>query len=341
MTTRIEDISISSFERVVSVLNEEVGLHGYIAIHNTKLGPGLGGIRYKPYSSNEEALQDVLELAHAMTLKSSLAGINFGGGKGVILAPEDRNRVEIYAAFGEAVEQLNGMYIAVGDVGTTMDDLKEVQKSTTFCAGTENDSGIPTAEGLFHAISAYCEIYNINLEDLSVALSGLGKVGFHLAKLLKEQQVFLTLCDILQDVRQQFNTLSEEKGWAPSQWVSPSELHRTPCEVYSPCSLGHVLNRVSRKELNCNAIIGSANNQLEDLETARWLHNHGTLYLPDFLVNAGGVIAIAMEIENTMEELDERLIGIGERVFEVITNDVGLSALDMARSIAWERIESA
>lgn len=340
MTTRIEDISINDFERVVSVTDTDYGLNAYIAIHDTTLGPGLGGVRCMNYHSREEALKDALELAQAMTLKSSLAGINYGGAKAVILDNPFNDRASLYRCLGSAVQQLGGTYIAVGDVGTSTDDLKTMNEMTKYVAGTELDSGIPTARGVLYAIRAYCDHYSIHPEDLLISISGLGKVGSHLAQLLATQHSDLIVADVFESTVGEVTNKLLSMGLGLPGRVAPNESHRVPCEIFSPCALGHVLNRITRKELNCNAVIGCANNQLAEMETARFLYRSGIFYAPDFLVNAGGVIALAMEIEHMMEQLEDRLIGIGERLSDLLyeTHDLPVT---LATDWAEDRIDNA
>lgn len=342
MTTRITDIVHTGFERVVKVENEEAHLYGFVAVHNTNLGPGLGGIRCTRYPTGDAALADVLELASAMTLKSSLAGINYGGGKSVMMYLDGMNRVAAYSALGEVVDRLDGIYLAVGDVGTSTDDLKVVQQHTRHCYGADLDSGIPTAEGLQYALMEYCDFYSINYKDLTVSISGLGKVGGHLAKLLAQNGAELTLADVsspmIEALLVYFSSRLHLK--MPKFLYGEGLAHQRACEVFSPCALGHEVNKDSRMELNCNAVIGSANNPLDSLETARFLHNRGILYLPDFLVNAGGVIALACEIEDRMEDLPDMLSTIGDRVEDLLYEEGAASPLTIATKMAWDRVDN-
>lgn len=337
MLTQLKDIKVPGFERVVSVTHDNAGLFGFIAVHNTKLGPALGGIRYKEYSMGNDAIQDVCDLARAMTNKNALANINYGGGKAVIMkhgGPQDR--VEIYKAMGEAVEQLGGTYICCEDVGTVTADLYNVLETTKHCAGTKSDSGIATAAGLFHVFRTYCEWIEAEYTDVTVTISGLGKVGFRLAERLCAAGFPLKVTDLIDYTVETFC-----RDHTKTDRAYTNTAHQEACEIYSPCALGGTINRYTRRELNCNAIIGSANNQLDMNETARYLHRKGILYFPDYLVNAGGVVALAAELDGQMENLDYYLEMIGDRA-GIILRDAQYDErplLDIANEMVWETLE--
>lgn len=340
MSTKIVDIKQDGFERVVEVRNDKVGLYGYVAIHNLFLGPALGGIRYKEYNAGSYALRDVCELACAMTKKNSLANINYGGGKAVIIKHSSpQNREDVYKAMGEAIEQLNGLYICCEDMGTVTQDLYSILETTKHCTGTKSNSGISTAEGLFYVFETYCSCEEIKLSDITVTVVGLGKVGWALAELLYLAGVSLNVSDIDDDRMIKF---WREHNPNKNNYISPLGVaHQEGCEVYSPCAVGGILNRHSRQDLNCNAIIGSANNQLDTKETARWLHKRGILYFPDYLVNAGGVIALAAELDNQMDNLNYSLWMIGERSQEIrrLAESQHRSLFEVTENLAFERLK--
>jgi glutamate dehydrogenase/leucine dehydrogenase len=340
MATELIDLQIDGFERVVKVANEAAGLLGYIAVHNTKFGPGLGGIRYKEYNTELQALNDVTSLAQAMTNKNALANLSFGGAKGVIIkVPTSTPRRDTYRAMGEAVEQLGGSYICCEDVGTVTQDLFDILQTTRYCSGTKMDSGIATAKGLFHVFKAYCMWEEMELSDITVTVAGLGKVGSVLANLLFEEGTTLNLTDI--DFRLLTN-FWQAHGPEKNSRLDHISAHEVGCEVYSPCALGGILNRTTRKELNCNAVIGSANNQLDSHETGRYLHKRGILYLPDYLVNAGGVIAVATEIQDEIDNLDLYLGKIGERARHVVRESeaTGFMPLVVTEEMVRERLSA-
>lgn len=338
MTTQMTDLSIDGFERVVRVHNDQAGLLGFIAIHNTRLGPGLGGIRYKEYIMGNHALEDVCGLAKAMTNKNSLANINYGGGKAVMLKLHNSvPRADTYRAMGEAVQQLGGTYVCCEDVGTVTQDLYNVLETTQYCSGTQSDSGVATAAGLMHVFRVYCEWEDIPLSGLTIAIAGLGKVGKSLAQSLLEAGASLRLADIDHDLVINFCRMHNLDH---AQCVPPDLIAETPCEIYSPCALGGIINRKTRQVLNCNAILGCANNQLDRSETARFLHKRGITYFPDYLVNAGGVIAVAAELDGDMENLDFYLESIGDRAHSMLReSDVYNSLLDITESYVRDRLE--
>jgi leucine dehydrogenase len=338
MSTIVTDTKVDNYERVVRVENDAAQLFGFIAIHDTVLGPALGGVRHRAYQSGNEALEEVKELAYAMTMKNSLAGINYGGGKSVIMGVPSANRRDLYLAMGEAIEQLGGIYIGAGDVGTSKEDLLVTKEATSYIGGVERDSGPDTAKGVFYAIEAYAEHYNVSLEGMRVAISGVGKVGNPLAHYLFDAGCELFVADVL------------ETAFAPLQKdnikytrVLTSVVPEIPCEIFAPCSLGHVINRNNRRHLNSIAIIGAANNQMDSAETVRWVFNQGFVYGPDFLVNAGGVISIAAELEHWKDDyVEELLTYIGDRMRDVLekAEDVGMPEIDIATEVAWNRIRS-
>ena len=336
MPTQIYDIKAEGFERLVQVVNRDVGLYGYIAVHSTKLGPALGGIRYKEYLDGNVAIQDVCGLAHAMTNKNALANINYGGGKAVIIKYGAQNRTDTYKAMGEAVEQLGGTYICCEDVGTVTADLYNVLETTKYCVGTKSDSGIATAAGLFHVFREYCEWIETEYSDVTVMISGLGKVGFSLAERLCAAGFPLKVTDLIDEKVETF-----WRDHAKTDRAYPSTAHQEACEVYSPCALGGIINRSTRQDLNCNAIIGSANNQLDMNETARYLHRRGIVYFPDYLVNAGGVIALAAELDGQMDNLDYYLEMVGDRAGRIMRDAQydERPLLDIANEMVWEMLE--
>ena len=298
---QLHDIKISGYERVVRGTNDTTGLNALIAIHNTRLGPALGGIRFKEYESDEEQCVDAMRLAEAMSLKNSLCGINKGGGKATINALGIAKTPELYESFGEFVESLDGLYIAAGDFGTTTEDLIEVNKATRHVGGIKFDSSKYTALGVAHAIIAWKSIAlpDVDPSEFYVAISGLGKVGYKLALRLAEQGYPLYVADINSSPHK----LVEEIGQKTSVYVGNHEdIHETLCHVFSPCALGGVINYETREKLGCRAIIGAANNQVDNLDTVEWLREHNIDYITDYLVNAGGVIAIDNEVSGDCNE---------------------------------------
>tara|TARA_B100000315_G_scaffold249361_1_gene280454 strand:- start:914 stop:1966 length:1053 start_codon:yes stop_codon:yes gene_type:complete len=338
MPLKIKDIEIKGYERLIHATNVTTGLDCIIAIHNTKLGPALGGLRSWEYRSFEHQKRDTLRLSEAMTLKNSLCGLNFGGGKATLNLKNIKKTSELYQSYGEAVDFLKGKYLTAGDVNTFKEDLIECSKVTKHVYGINVETSSPTARGLFHAIkSTYSFINkNSNLKNIHVAISGVGKVGGKLAKLLAIAGAKITASSINIEL---IKKLKDEINFTE---VDPKDLFKTNCDIISPCALGGAINQSNQKLLKCRAIVGAANNQLDNPATAEWLVKNKIVYSPDYLVNSGGVIAIACEINNTENLLEKYLKEIAVRLKSVLheskKNNVSTDLI--AKRIAWERIDS-
>ncbi len=289
MSLKIKDIKIKGYERVIHATNEITKLDCIIAIHNTKLGPALGGVRSWEYNSFEDQKKDALRLSEAMTLKNSICGINFGGGKASINLSNIKKTPELYQSYAEAVETLNGTYLTAGDVNTFKEDLIECSKVSKYVYGINLETSGPTSRGLFYAMkSALNFINNSNdLENVHVAISGVGKVGGKLAKLLSKKNAKITVASINDEL------VKKLKSAINITEVSPQDLFKTKCDIISPCALGGAINESNKNQLKCRAIVGAANNQLENSTLGEWLIKNNIVYSPDYLVNSGGVIAIA------------------------------------------------
>ena len=338
MSLKIEDLKVQGYERVVHATNEITKLDCIISIHSTKLGPALGGVRTWEYDNFDAQKKDSLKLSEAMTLKNSVCGINFGGGKAVLNVKNVKKSAALFQSYGEAVEFLNGSYLTAGDVNTFKSDLIECSKSSKHVYGINVETSTPTAKGLYNAMkSAINFIKNTNdLKNIHVAISGVGKVGGKLAKLLSYAGAKITAASInvelIKKLKNEIN-LSE---------VNPDNLYSTDCDIISPCALGGAINYSIRNQLNCKTIIGAANNQLDDPETSKWLLKNNIVYCPDYLVNSGGVIAIASEINKTENLLEKYLEEIGNRLKSVLeeSRKNEESSDSVARRIALERINS-
>ena len=338
MALKIKDIKIKGYERIIHATNESTKLDCLIAIHNTKLGPALGGVRSWEYQSFEEQKKDVLRLSEAMTLKNSICGINFGGGKAVLNLRNIKKTPELYQSYAEAVEFLSGSYFTAGDVNTNKEDLIECAKVSKHVYGINVETSAPTARGLFYAIKSTQRFINKrdNLENVHVAISGVGKVGSKLAKLLSQSNVKITASSINKEL---INKLKSEIKLTE---VLPENLFKIKCDIISPCALGGVVNNAVKNQLKCLAIVGAANNQLESSDIGEWLLKKEIIYSPDYLVNSGGVIAIAAEINKKENLLEKYLEKIGERLIPVLEESKknGKSTDFVSRRIAWERINS-
>ncbi len=294
---KIKEITIEGYEKVIEGTDEETGLHCYIAVHSTALGPSLGGTRIFPYESKEKALHDALRLAKAMTKKSALAESGFGGGKSVIIADPFREKTpELLASFAQAVNSLEGSYIAAEDVGSSVEDMAIVKKFTPYVAAlvSQKSSGDPgpfTAWGVFMGIKATAMHLwgSASLKGKKIAVQGLGHVGSKLLEFLFWEGAELVIADIVPGRSDRFHALYDTRQ------VDPSEILSVPCDIFSPCAMGGILNRETIPLLHCRGIAGAANNQLLELSDGRLLFERGILYAPDFVINAGGIINASLE----------------------------------------------
>jgi leucine dehydrogenase len=338
MSLKIKDIKIKGYERVIHATNEITKLDCIIAIHNTKLGPALGGVRSWEYNSFEDQKKDALRLSEAMTLKNSICGINFGGGKASINLSNVTKTPELYQSYAEAVEALNGTYLTAGDVNTFKEDLIECSKVSKHVYGINLETSGPTSRGLFYAMkSALNFINNSNdLENVHVAISGIGKVGSKLATLLSKKNAKITVASINDELVKKLKSIINITE------VSPQDLFKTKCDIISPCALGGAINESNKNQLKCRAIVGAANNQLENLTLGEWLIKNNIVYSPDYLVNSGGVIAIASEINKTENLLEKKLEKIGNRLKFVLEESKKKNKPTdlIAKRMAWERINS-
>ncbi len=301
-----EQLTKRDHEEIVFCQDPHTGLKAIIAIHNTVLGPALGGCRMYPYKDEEAAITDVLRLSRGMTNKSSVAGLNLGGGKSVIIGDPKTMKTEgLFRSFGRFVESLNGKYITAEDVGTTVRDMAWVRMETSFVTGIPESlggSGDPspvTAYGVYMGMKAAAKeaFGNDSLTGLTVAVQGVGSVGRHLVKHLHKENAKIYIADVDQDrVRQ---VLKEY----PVEVIDPDLILETSCDILAPCAMGGVLNEASIAKLRCKVIAGGANNQLEkESVNGPQIHARKILYSPDFAINAGGVINVANELEGYNRE---------------------------------------
>jgi leucine dehydrogenase len=298
-TLELEEIVVPGYEKVISVTNKEVGLKAIICMHNTTLGPTLGGIRIYPYQTFEMALNDVLRLAKGMTYKSAIAECGWGGGKSVIIADSKKNKTkELLLAFGQAVDRLQGEYICAEDVGCTPADVHVISQATPYVVGLPHakSSGNPspfTAWGTFRGIQSVMKklTNSDSLENRTIAVQGLGSVGYELAKLLYWAGARLIVADTDPEKCANIANLTG------AQIVSTQEVMKVECDVFAPCALGGGINEQTIPHFRCKAIAGCANNQLLKDSDADELFAKGILYAPDFVINAGGLINVTQELD--------------------------------------------
>jgi len=298
-TVQLEKIPVKGYEQVIKVTDNQSQLTAIIAIHDTSMGPALGGIRIQPYASWDAALEDVLRLSKGMTYKSAVAEVGFGGGKSVIIAdPKTQKTPELLFAMGSAIEKLGGQYICAEDVGCTTEDCKIIRRATKYVVGlaqakSSGDPGPFTAWGVFRGVqSAAKKLFGSEwLEGRTIAVQGLGNVGSHLINYLFWAGAKLILSDI-DPVKLQ--RLAAKYG---AKTVSPDQILSVECDILCPCALGGCINDQTIPQFRCKAIAGAANNQLLKGSHALDLRERGILYAPDFVINAGGLLNVAAELE--------------------------------------------
>ena len=327
--------------------DEATGMRAIVAVHSTALGPGMGGTRFYPFTSERDGLVDVLRLARGMTYKHAVCGNDFGGGKAVLFGDPRADRTEaLIMAYARFVHSLGGQYLTAEDVGTTQADMDLIHTVTPHVTGVSESlggSGDPspaTAWGVFAAMKAVAaELWGgPSLEGRHVVISGVGKVGFALGEYLHGAGARLTVSDVNDGA---VRTAVERFG---ATAVDPAGAHAVECDVFSPCALGAVLNEHTIPQLRTAAVCGCANNQLATDEDGVRIADAGILYAPDYVVNAGGVINIAEEPKGY--DHDRAWARIAEiehttrRVFEQAKAD-GVTPAEAADRIAEGRIASA
>ncbi|MGD9660336.1 MAG: Leu/Phe/Val dehydrogenase [Porticoccaceae bacterium] len=320
------------------------GLRAIIAIHNTHLGPALGGCRCLYYPSENAALADVAYLARSMSYKAALAGLPQGGGKAVIMLPNplsqtNLDRTALYRAFGDFVDSLGGHYITAIDSGTELEDLSVVAERTRFVVGTARDGFDPspvTAQGLLVAIrtAVQRQLQCASLTGIRVAIQGVGHVGKTLARLLSREGAHLLLSD---NNSLRASALVREIG---GEVVAPEAIYDARCDVFAPCGLGGILNAETIPRLRCQVVAGCANNQLQSDEDAERLAERGILYAPDYVINAGGLILVSMAYHGRIEEVPARVEAIATTLEEIFERAAkwGITTVAVADHMATERL---
>ena len=346
---QISDIQVDGYERVVRCRDEDSGLHALIAVHDTTLGPALGGMRMWPYASEDEALFDVLRLSKGMTFKSAVADTGLGGGKSVIIGdPATQKSSELFRAMGRFVDSLGGKYITAEDMNIGIPDLEIVHQETKWVTGlsrAEGSSGNPspyTARGCVVGMRAVLE-EAYGSDDFSgkrVLIQGVGAVGGRLAIMLKEEGAHVIICDI-NDAR--VAELTDKHGFE----VVDDEVHLDlDCDVYAPCARGAGINDETIPQLKCKAIAGCANNQMLEPRHADVVRKRGIVYGPDYVLNAGGIINVSVELlpggydEAVALERIDRIYDNLKEVFEISRRD-DIPTNMAAQRLAEARIEAA
>lgn len=311
MASQIETFYTGDHEEVVFFNDKSVGLKCIIAIHNTQLGPALGGCRMWNYENVDQALTDVLRLSKGMTYKAAVAGLNLGGGKAVILANPKMEKSEgLFRSFGNFIESLNGRYITAEDVGTDVNDMEYIFMETSNVVGvaeTHGGSGDPspwTAKGVLEGVRA-CVEHRFQKEDLrgmSVAVQGAGHVGKYLIELFLMNGMKVFACDIDRA------RLDEFKDKQNLTVVGTDDIYEVDADIFCPSALGAVLNEKTIPKLKCKIVAGSANNQLATPECGDELFKRKIVYAPDYAINAGGLMNVSIEFEGYDERRANRMI---------------------------------
>ena len=332
-------IEADGYEQVVFCQDRATGLRAIVAIHSTSLGPSLGGTRFYPYPSEDAALEDVLRLAKGMTYKAAVAGLDLGGGKAVILGNPATDKNEgLLRAYGRFVDSLGGRYVTAEDVGTTQADMDLIRRETRHVTGVSKElggSGDPSAATAFGLLWAMKAVANrlwgtTELAGRHVVVSGVGKVGSNLVRHLVEERASVTVADVVPAAVQR---LVDGFG---VEATTVEGAHAVPCDIFSPCALGAILDHVRIPQLRCAAVVGSANNQLADPTCGKLLAEAGVVYGPDYVVNAGGVINISEEL-NPRGYHQERAYAAIRRIYD--TTGMVLATAEAADRVAERRMD--
>lgn len=337
-------------ERVLIARGVRSGLTVIVAVHSTTLGPALGGARVWTYRSWREAVSDALRLSEGMTYKNAAAGLSRGGGKSVVYIPEgtvldaERKR-DAMLDLGDAVESLGGVYFTAEDVGTSAEDMATVSERTAFVEGLPADRGgvgepsDATAAGVYSAVTATLDsVFGSPIvTDRRAVISGLGQVGGRLARRLASEGARL----IVTDVNPARKAFADEIG---ASWIEPGDEHQFETDLFIPCGVGGALTPDVIASLRCRAVVGAANNQLEQHDGAEQLAERGILWAPDFVVNAGGVIYIDMASKPGADRqaIEDRVEHIGDTLRAIFAQAQSetITTLDAAERLAQERLES-
>lgn len=342
----LAQLSLSGHKKVVFCNDPDTGLKAIIAIHDTTLGPALGGVRMWHYNSEAEALEDVLRLSKGMTYKAAITGLNVGGGKAVIIGDSRKQKTEaLMRSFGRFIKNLNGEFIAGEDMGTTVRDMEYIRMETQHVTGVPESlggAGNPapyTARGVYLGIKACVkEVFGTDeLAGRSVIVQGTGNVGEHLVELLRNDNVEVYISDINEERMQMIARKYKAKP------IGADKIFTTAADIYAPCALGATINDKTIKNMKFAIIAGSANNQLADEQLhGQLLHDKGILYAPDYLINAGGIISCYSELTGFGKK---RTVQLTENIYDATKEVIKLSKLEniptnlAAARIAEKRIE--
>jgi leucine dehydrogenase len=339
--------AFAGHEAVTFISDSETGLRAIVAVHDTTRGPALGGCRMYAYPSDEDALRDVLRLSRGMTYKAAAANLSLGGGKAVIIGnPRELKTPALMRAMGRAIERLGGSYITAEDVGTTVADFAEVRKETCHVVGLPTElggSGDPsptTALGVYFGLMAAAahRWSRQDLAGLTVAVQGLGNVGWHLCQLLAEAGARLIVSDV------DASKVAKAVATFSARACEPDGIYGAEADIFAPCALGAIINQDTLPRMKFSVIGGAANNQLAHDAHGEIVRTRGILYAPDFVINAGGMMRVASELKGFDQTLvDIQVEGIRDTLRDIFTRaDVdGISTQVAAMQLAGERLSGS
>jgi len=349
-TDMFKEMEKHGFEQIIFNYDKTTGLKAIIAIHDTTLGPALGGCRMWPYESEDEALFDAMRLARGMTYKCAIADTNFGGGKTVIIGDPKKDKSEgLFRALGRFVQMLKGRYYTGTDLGTTGMDFVYASRESDYMVGLPEEYGgsgnsaEPTAYGVYMGMKAAAKVVfgDDSLKERKIAIQGVGKVGAILIDyLMKEGVKNITITDISEE-----NIAKVLEKYPSIKTVSPEDIYDVECDIFSPCARGGIINDETIQRLKCKIVAGAANNQLLEPKHGDMLHERGILYAPDYVINAGGLIQVADELEGKNEQKrKERVMKKTEAIYSIllkiftISREENIPTYKIADRLAEERI---
>jgi len=339
------EMSDMGHEQVVFCRNDAFGLRAIIAIHDTTLGPSLGGLRLYNYSNEEDALRDVLRLSRGMTYKASVAGLDLGGGKAVIMGDPSIKSEALFRCFGRHVQSLGGRYITAEDMNTTVEDMNAISRETDWVMGAgsyQGGAGDPspvTAWGVYQGIRACLEVVygSPDVAGRSIAIQGVGSVGHHLAGYLHAEGAKLLYTDISE---RKLRKTQEDFG---GEVIDEEDFYSTECDVLAPCAVGGILNQETIPKIRAPIIAGAANNQLDnEAQDGAMLEEAGITYATDYVINAGGLIHVYAELKGfPVEKAMSDASLIFDTVKRVINKakSLGITTTDASNQVAEERME--
>lgn len=335
-------------EEVIFFSEPSCGLKAIVAIHDTTLGPALGGTRMWPYASEEEAITDVLRLSKGMTYKAAVSGLNLGGGKAVIIGDPKKDKSEaLFRAYGRFIESLNGRYITAEDVNISVQNIDDIYTETNYVCGiakASGGSGNPapyTALGVFRGMEASAtKVWGSRdaIKGKVIGIQGVGSVGIELAKLITEAGGKIIFTDISED-----NIQRMRKRFPEAEFIASESFYSANMDIYAPCALGATINDETIPQLKCKIVNGAANNQLKEDRHGQELRDRGILYAPDYLINAGGLMNVSIEFEGWNDYKSRRMIDTiydtTLRIFQ-ISEERNIPVNQATDALAEERLDS-